>query len=199
MRALLSSLVDRFQAKFPPNRLVALAMAVLATPLAALGGWAAVWVPLHFPGLPHFTGGQATAFLITIVGGGLLSLVVAGYKFLDGWQKHEAHMSAQWLAGHEAAREHLQREHELKLRVLGMENPFHAREALDQFEGSPGPPPDTPAAAVSAAEPPSAAPPAPTPPEGERAPQEAGENVPPPPQGTPGAPFLPPTLPGGGS
>lgn len=85
-----NALIDRFQAKFPPNRLVALAMALLIpTAITPAAAYVATWVPAHFPGLPAFTPAQLTAFAIT---GGLAALtagVTAGYKYIDGWQDHE--------------------------------------------------------------------------------------------------------------
>lgn len=91
MRAWFSGLLDRFQAKFPPNRLVALAMVMLLpTVIVPAAGYFAVWVPQHFPGLPTFTAAQLTAYGVAGASAALLAGITAGYKWLDGWQKHEA-------------------------------------------------------------------------------------------------------------
>jgi hypothetical protein len=92
---MLNALIDRFQAKLPPNRLVALALAVLVpTLIAPAAGSLAVWVPAHFPGLPAFTSAQLTAYGVAGVWAALLAGATAGYKFIDGWQKHESRESA---------------------------------------------------------------------------------------------------------
>jgi hypothetical protein len=78
---LLNKIIDYFQAKFPPNRLVALLTAPVAAGVAA----GTAWVAQHFPGLPAFSNGELTAFALA----GALALITAAYKWIDGWQKHE--------------------------------------------------------------------------------------------------------------
>lgn len=79
--ALLNKGVDKLQETFPPNRLVLLA----ATPIGIAAGAVNAWVAIKFPGLPHFTDGQVTAFGVA----GFASVVTLAYKFVDGWQKAE--------------------------------------------------------------------------------------------------------------
>lgn len=124
---MLNSLIDRFQTKFPPNRLTALAMLVLAAPAAALGGYVAVWVPKHFPGLPTFTPKQYTGFLVTGAGVVALAGISAGYKFLDGWQKDEHDRRG-------AAIEAAQRDHEAHLEAMRLES--RERIAIAERAGS---------------------------------------------------------------
>jgi hypothetical protein len=80
--ALLNKGIDKLQETFPPNRVVLLA----ATPIGIAAGAANAWVATKFPGLPHFTDGQVTAFAIA----GFASVIALAYKFVDGWQKAEA-------------------------------------------------------------------------------------------------------------
>ena len=88
---MLNRLIDAFQAKFPPNRLTALVMALLVpTVIVPLSAYLTVWVPAHLPGLPTFTAAQLTAYGIAGGTAAFLAAITAGYKFLDGWQKHEA-------------------------------------------------------------------------------------------------------------
>lgn len=139
---MLNQLIDSLQAKFPPNRAAAAAMVVLLPFIATGAGFLAIWVPAHFPGLPVFTAAQLTAFGATAVGGILLAGITAGYQWLDGWQKHEAHQ-------HQAAQAAVDREHELALAVARSEAPFVTMEALDQLkaDGQSAPPGDSGAAA----------------------------------------------------
>jgi hypothetical protein len=75
-------LIDKFQATFPPNRIVA-----LLTPFAAAGIAAGTaWVAQHFPGLPAFNATELTAFALA----GVATVIGLAYKWLDGWQAHEA-------------------------------------------------------------------------------------------------------------
>jgi len=75
-------LIDKAQATFPPNRIVALLTPTVFVPVS---GFLAAWVAKHFPGLPQFSSAQITGFML--VGG--LAALTAGYKWLDGWQKAE--------------------------------------------------------------------------------------------------------------
>lgn len=126
---MLNALIDKFQAKFPPNRLVALALAVLV-PLAIVpaAGYIAVWVPAHLPGLPTFTAAQYTAFGVTGAGTALLAGATAAYKFIDGWQKHEGRKA-------DAELKRLAQEHEKVLAVLRADNPEFAKSVLDDLQG----------------------------------------------------------------
>jgi peptidoglycan/LPS O-acetylase OafA/YrhL len=78
-----NAVIDKLQAKFPVNRLV-----VLLTPLvfAPAAGWVSVEAAKLVPGHPHY--GPHT-ILGLFVAGALIAFGKA-YKWLDGWQKHEA-------------------------------------------------------------------------------------------------------------
>jgi hypothetical protein len=71
------------QEKFSLNRVVALFTVFVAVPA---GGWLSAYAATHFPGLPHFSAGDLTK--IIAVGGA--SALAIGYKWLHGWQEHEA-------------------------------------------------------------------------------------------------------------
>lgn len=78
----LNTLINKLQATFPVNRIV-----VLLTPLfVSASAWIAGYVAKHFPGLPAFSSGQITAVMIAAAG----AAIAAAYKWVDGWQKHEA-------------------------------------------------------------------------------------------------------------
>lgn len=82
-------LIDSVQKKWPPNR-VAIALAVLLTPLIALASAAATaWTQTHFPGLPEFTAGQVTATALAVVVAVVTTIVSLVYKLVDGWQKEQ--------------------------------------------------------------------------------------------------------------
>lgn len=145
---MLNALIDKFQAKFPPNRLVALALALLVPAvIVPAAGYVAVWVPAHFPGLPTYTAAQYTAFGITGATAALLAGVTAGYRWLDGWQKHEGREA-------DAKLKRLAQEHEKVLAVLRADNPEFAKSVLDDLQGG-TPAPSTPSDPVSAPVPPS--------------------------------------------
>lgn len=127
---MLNQILDSLQAKFPPNRLVALAMVTLLPFIASGAGYLAVWVPAHFPGLPPFTAAQLTAFGVATVSGILLAGITAGYRWLDGWQKDEARR-------HDTAQKAAEREHQKVLAVLESPIPDLARDTLDQLETTP--------------------------------------------------------------
>lgn len=81
MFSMISGLIDKLQAKFPPNRVVA-----LLTPFVTAGVAAgAAWLSQHFPGLPQPD--QATELGFAIAGAS--AVIAAAYKWLDGWQKDE--------------------------------------------------------------------------------------------------------------
>lgn len=79
---MLNSLIDRFQAKFPPAKLTTLLTPTVFVPASI---WITGYVAKHFPGLPAFTTGQVTAFMIA----GGFAAMTASFKRVDGWQKHE--------------------------------------------------------------------------------------------------------------
>lgn len=172
---MLSNLIDRFQAKFPANRLAALAMALL-TPLVVTPAatYVAAWLPAHFPGLPTFTPTQLTVFAVT---GGLAALVAgitAGYKFIDGWQDHEERtFFGKPLPGEDSDRVEIAKiEAEAKKMVALVEAGHLPESLLDLVHGAPPastpplpPPPPIPAGAGGVAEPqPEGQTPAPAPP-----------------------------------
>lgn len=122
---MLNALIDKFQATWTPNRLVAAAMALLIPlAIAPAAGYVAVWIPQHFPGLPTFTTAQLTAFGIAGVSAALLAGVTAGYQWIDGWQKHENRQA--YVKDAEA--EHRRA---LELAAVAAPDPFHAINALD--------------------------------------------------------------------
>lgn len=160
---MLNSLIDRFQEKFPPNRLVALALALLV-PLAITPGAAylAVWIPSHFPGLPTFTVEQLTGFAITGATAALIAGTTAAYKFIDGCQRDERNKSiAASVAANHGHAEHIKAmELESQERIAAISSassPEHALELLghpvNEFASN------TPAAAVAGAVPPPPPPP----------------------------------------
>lgn len=83
MREFLSELVERFQTAWPINRLVAAATPILAT----VAGLFAVWLADRAPFVADIlTKDQLTAVFVLVA----FSAFGAAYKWLDGWQKHEA-------------------------------------------------------------------------------------------------------------
>lgn len=79
----LSILIDKVQAAFPVNRVVVLLTPLVFVPASA---WVSAYVAEHFPGLPQFSSGQVTAVAVS----GAVIAGTAAYKWIDGWQKHEA-------------------------------------------------------------------------------------------------------------
>lgn len=183
LRAFVSDQIDRLQATYPPNRVVALLLVVLGAPAAAIGGYLATWVPSHFAGVPAFTSGQYTSFFLTGAGVVALSAITMAYRFIDGVQKDEQHVTA--LANESAARDHAGHMEALRLEsaervalVEKADNVDHAVELL----GIPGlPTPEvakgSPAEAVGATLPPIPGQPLPPLPMDTPPPQEAGEDV----------------------
>ena len=188
MKRMLSGLIDRFQAKFPPNRLTALAMGILIpfviTPAAA---YVAVYVPKHFPGLPTFSVAQLVAFGVAGGGGALLAGITAGYKWLDGWQRSEG-------ATHSRIIEAARRDHEVQLEAMRLDSAervaiaeqagssAEAAYALDMI-GSQGP--------IESASPPPPPFPVPTVPDPFASPPAAAEGPEPAAGGEDGAPPVP--------
>lgn len=88
---MLNALIDRFQAKLPPNRLVALLTPLVFVPASAA---LSAWIGAHFPGLNLSEG--------AIIGFGTaaaLAALTTAYRWMDGWQKDESRQSA---TAHEA-------------------------------------------------------------------------------------------------
>ena len=84
MRDLLNEIIDAIQGMFPVNRIVALLMG----PIALAAGACSVWLTEHFPGLEHIidlSPGAVAAVFIS----GVTAVVIAAYKWLDGWQLDE--------------------------------------------------------------------------------------------------------------
>lgn len=132
MRGLLNKAIDAFQAKFPPNRLVALAMVVLVPLVVApAASYVATWAPAHLPELPTFTAAQLQTFGTAGLAAGLLAGIVAGYKFIDGWQYDEARKHGSI----EAARE---RHHELRMAIAQSDQPHVTLEAVEALSAPPG-------------------------------------------------------------
>lgn len=80
MKRLISSIGDRLQAIFPPNRV----MLLLAGPITAGSLWLSAWLQANVPGVALPAG--------VIAGGmGLVGLIVVTliYKWFDQWQKGE--------------------------------------------------------------------------------------------------------------
>lgn len=79
--------IDKLQEMWPPNRLVA-----LLTPfLVGVAGWIAAWLAENMPGLPPLDEGWIAASFVA----GALSALTMAYKWIDGWQKHEARAEAE--------------------------------------------------------------------------------------------------------
>lgn len=80
---ILNEIIDKLQELFPVNRIVALLTPLVFVPIAA---WVAGLVADHFPGLPPLTSAQVLAVMVSAA----VSAIGLAYKWLDGWQKHEA-------------------------------------------------------------------------------------------------------------
>lgn len=80
MKRLISSIGDRLQAIFPPNRI----MLLLAGPITAGSLWLSAWLTANVPGVALPAGVIAGAM-------GLVGLIVVTliYKWFDQWQKGE--------------------------------------------------------------------------------------------------------------
>jgi hypothetical protein len=79
---MLNQIIDRLQDRFPPAKVVTLLTPLIFVPAAL---YVSGYVAEHFPGLPEFTSGQVTAFMVA----GALAAVTAAYKRVDGWQKDD--------------------------------------------------------------------------------------------------------------
>jgi len=86
MLTLLANLYGKVRAAWPVNRVVTVLTPILFAPAA---GYVAVWIPQHASalGLPpiHLTSAEVLGLFIA---GGTRALIAA-YKWLDGWQRHE--------------------------------------------------------------------------------------------------------------
>lgn len=134
---MLNSIIDNLQAKFPPNRLVALAMALLIpTVITPAAAFVAVWAPTHLPGLPAFSTAQLTAFGIAGASAALLAATTAGYKWIDGWQRHEGAQYRQGVDAIEVAQRELERFHEKEVALIrAADSPERGVEAIEQLLG----------------------------------------------------------------
>lgn len=83
MQNIINTWIDQLQAKWPPNRIVAVLTPVAFVPLA---GFLATWVANHFPGIPTLDPNWLSGIFVT----GAASALLMAYKWIDGWQKHEA-------------------------------------------------------------------------------------------------------------
>lgn len=82
----LSALIDKIQATFPPNRIVAILTPIIGVPVAGyLSVQAAKWIPGH----PHYD----PAVILGLFAAGALSALALANKWLDGWQQHEANVA----------------------------------------------------------------------------------------------------------
>lgn len=166
LRAFLSGQIDRLQATYPPNRLVALLLVALGLPAAAIGGYVAVWVPKHFPGAPTFTAGQYTGFFLAGVGVVALQAATMAYRFIDGVQKDEQHVTL--LADAAVTRDHTEHIEAMRLEsaerialVEKAEDAQHAQELLGIAPAGPEVARSSPAGALSDTLPPLPTDPAP--------------------------------------
>ncbi len=82
MRKLLNRGINYLQAKFPPNRIVALLTPIVFVPASA---WASAWLGKNLPGV-QFAPEVITGFGVA----GALAALTTAYKWLDGWQADEA-------------------------------------------------------------------------------------------------------------
>jgi hypothetical protein len=82
IKAPVMTAIDKAQAAFPPNRIVALLTPTVFMPASA---WLAGWAAAHLPGLPVFSAAQIDGLMIA----GALGSATLAYKWVDGWQKHE--------------------------------------------------------------------------------------------------------------
>lgn len=144
MKQALNGLIDRFQAKFPPNRLALVFGPVIAIAAAAV----APWLAEHFPGLPQFSTGQLTVYGVA----GAAAVTGLAYKFIDGCQKDEKTKAIQveneLLCVHQRHLESMRLESRERVAIAEQaDSPWAAAEALGISE------PDTPGAAVSASVP----------------------------------------------
>jgi hypothetical protein len=80
MKNLITAIVDKFQAIFPPNRL----MLILAGPITAASIWLSAWITTHVPGAELPVGVVAGA-----IGAAALITITLIYKWFDQWQKGE--------------------------------------------------------------------------------------------------------------
>jgi hypothetical protein len=84
--ALLNRGIDKLQETFPVNRVV-----ILLTPIIFVPGAAVVsaWIGKNFPGVSF-----SKEAVVGFAAAGALSALTAAYKWIDGWQKHEANVQA---------------------------------------------------------------------------------------------------------
>jgi hypothetical protein len=82
LKAPVMTAIDKLQATFPVNRVVALLTPTVFMPASA---WLAGWGAKHLPGLPYFSASEIDGLMIACA----LGALAAGYKWIDGWQKAE--------------------------------------------------------------------------------------------------------------
>lgn len=87
IRDALNKIIDRIQEALPPNRVV-----TILTPIfAAASGWVATFAADNLPGGLSISGDWLTGVFV----GGALAGTAAAYKWIDGWQKHEARQAGE--------------------------------------------------------------------------------------------------------
>jgi hypothetical protein len=69
-----------------PNRIVAFLTPLVFVPAA---GWIAQWSAQHLPGVPNLDPAQLTGIFAT----GAVAALTMAFKWLQGWQQHEARQS----------------------------------------------------------------------------------------------------------
>lgn len=79
---LLAEGLSYLQSKFPVNRVVVLLTPLVFVPVA---GYVTSWAAVHIPGLPAINPTEVTA----LFGTGAATALALGYKWIDGWIKHE--------------------------------------------------------------------------------------------------------------
>lgn len=121
MKRLLSFLIDKFQATFPPNRL----MLILAGPITAASIWVSATVTANIPGVELPVGIVGGA-----IGAAALITITLIYKWFDQWQRgeplqiHETEQTLAELLAEPAVRDALISVHpELFRELTGMEPP----------------------------------------------------------------------------
>lgn len=90
--------IDKAQATFPPNRIVAILTPTVFMPVSA---WLTGWGVKHLPGLPVPSATEIDGLMIA----GSLGALAAAYKWIDGWQKHEERTAARARISYRAAKQ----------------------------------------------------------------------------------------------
>lgn len=88
-------IIDYLREKFPLNRTVIYITGVVTVFVTPLAGGVAAWLAEHAPLVAEQVGSkQLTAIFVTGSVSFAAFVITALYKFLDGWQKHEARIHA---------------------------------------------------------------------------------------------------------